>query len=157
LDESMREQFNPSERTKLKAEQEKKLLTEEDWDMLVGGTKLKTFKKGECIIKQGKQYQKLCQIVQGRCRVEKEVDGKKTILSVLVTPETFGETSFTLWDKGSSVSIIAEEDVALSVIEGYFIKITCDMKNGFAGRFYNYLAATLARRVYSAERMVYNY
>jgi len=141
----------------MRAEQEKKLLTEEDWNALVGGTKLKSFKKDEIIIQQGRQYQKICQIVKGRCRVEKEENGVKQLLNVMTAPETFGEPSFTVWDRTSFVSVVADEEVSLSIIEGYFIRICCDLKPGFEGRFFNYLAAQLARRVASRERLVYNY
>lgn len=38
-------QMQPTERTMEKAKEEKKILTDEDWEVLVGGTKLKKYTK----------------------------------------------------------------------------------------------------------------
>lgn len=83
--------------------------------------------------------------------------------------ETFGEITFLLSDRSPSYSIIAGEDTEICIIEGdnkmhfnlavsgYFIGILFGMREGFAGRFFKYLAAVLARRVFSKERLVFNY
>lgn len=72
-------QFNPSQNTKVKVEEEQRILTADDWDLLVNGTKLKSYAKGEIIVQQGEEYQKLFHIVKGTCRIEKDEKGEKKV------------------------------------------------------------------------------
>ena len=76
--------------------------------------------------------------------------------------------SFTMWDEPAPVSLVASEDnVALSVIEGYYMRIACERDAGFEARFFNFLAAQvcwkvslidkLTRRITMGERLLYNY
>jgi len=122
-------------------------LTNEDWDLLLQGAKLKTFSKDEAIVVEGDSFQRIYQIVEGCCRIE--IGGK--VVGFMVTEDTFGEISFLL-SGGATASVIADsETVDVYIMEGYFINILFGRKQELAGRFYKYLAHELQRRVRIVE------
>eukprot|EP01119_Soliformovum_irregulare_P018193 TRINITY_DN5526_c0_g1_i4.p1 TRINITY_DN5526_c0_g1~~TRINITY_DN5526_c0_g1_i4.p1 ORF type:complete len:392 (+),score=89.08 TRINITY_DN5526_c0_g1_i4:153-1328(+) len=134
------------ERVRLEAKAETEYLTNDDWKHLVGGCKTQKFSKGDVIIKSGSTHQRLYQIIQGTCKVESVTQNSKYPVGILSEPEIFGETSFLIWESGSSHQVVAEEDVTLYAIEGYFVSILFNMIPGFAGRFFRFLGAILSRR-----------
>eukprot|EP01097_Dermamoeba_algensis_P002074 TRINITY_DN1830_c0_g1_i1.p1 TRINITY_DN1830_c0_g1~~TRINITY_DN1830_c0_g1_i1.p1 ORF type:complete len:103 (-),score=19.64 TRINITY_DN1830_c0_g1_i1:92-400(-) len=99
-------------------------------------------KQGEVVITEGQQYQRLYQIQRGSCSITKL--GK--YLGKMSAGEIFGEISF-LEGSGAAASVMVEEDVELSIIEGYYIKCLFEMKPGFAGRFYHHLCTILTERI----------
>jgi len=127
--------------------QDPESLTEDDWHILLQGSKRVTYNKDQAIITEGENFQRIYQIIEGGCRIEK--GGKR--LGAMETGQTFGEISFLL-SGGASASVIADgENVEVFLLEGYFLNILFGMKPELAGRFYKYLAKTLQRRVRSRE------
>lgn len=47
-----------------------KVLSVEEWDLILKGAKTVTLKQGEIIIAQGEEYQRIYQISKGSCRIE---------------------------------------------------------------------------------------
>lgn len=130
------------------------ILTEEDWNLLIGGSKVKVFKKGDVIISAGKASS-LYQIVDGTVSIKKEIHGQSTILTRLHAPQTFGEVSFFLQEKTSNYDIVVEsEEVSVYLIELYFIYLMFERVEGFASRWLKYLCAILARRLFSFENII---
>lgn len=122
-------------------------LNKEDWDMLLQGAKLQSYPKDTVIVQEGDNFQRIYQIVEGVCRIEK--GGKR--LGQMVSGQTFGEISFLL-SGGASASVIAEsENVEVYILEGYFINILFGRKPELAGRFYKYLADSIQRSLRSRE------
>eukprot|EP01097_Dermamoeba_algensis_P009489 TRINITY_DN667_c0_g1_i4.p1 TRINITY_DN667_c0_g1~~TRINITY_DN667_c0_g1_i4.p1 ORF type:complete len:916 (-),score=254.98 TRINITY_DN667_c0_g1_i4:345-3092(-) len=118
-------------------------LTKEDLELLLKGAKLVSYPKEAIVVQEGQLYQRLFQINKGTCRITKM--GKP--LGYMSSGEMFGEISF-LEGSGAAVSVISdEEEVSLSIIEGYYINILFEMKPGFAGRFYHHLCTLLAGRL----------
>jgi CRP-like cAMP-binding protein len=66
--------------------------------------------------------------------------------------ETFGEISFLIGGNGASAFVVAEEEVELTVIEGYYINALFNVNPQFAGRFYKYLAFLLAHRIKQRQK-----
>lgn len=122
-------------------------LSSDDWDLILRGSKAVLYQKDEKIVTEGENYQKIFQIESGSCRIEKvSNDGVNTVLGTIKEGETFGEISF-LEGEGASASVIADGDVELYIIEGYFINVLFSTQPGFAGRFYHYLCSILASRL----------
>ena len=55
-------------------------LTGEDWDGLTNGAKKQVFKAGDVVMAEGKSYKEMYQILRGKLRVEKLIDGKIVVL-----------------------------------------------------------------------------
>jgi signal-transduction protein with cAMP-binding, CBS, and nucleotidyltransferase domain len=125
-------------------------LTQDDWGFLLQGAKMPVYERGQKIIGEGEQFQRIYQIVKGTCRIEKAAF-EKPIGSGMGPGQTFGEISFLL-SGGATASVIADSDtVEVYILEGYFMNIVFSMKPELAGRFYKYLATMLQRRIRSRE------
>jgi len=120
-------------------------LPKKDWDMLLKGAKTEHVTKDSIIVAPGKEYQRLYEIVSGSCRVEMYCDGMTVYSTKISEGASFGELSFL--DCKENRTVIAEEDVDLIVLEGYFINTLFTMNSEFAGRFYRYLSLVLKRRI----------
>eukprot|EP01114_Cavostelium_apophysatum_P015009 TRINITY_DN4008_c0_g1_i4.p1 TRINITY_DN4008_c0_g1~~TRINITY_DN4008_c0_g1_i4.p1 ORF type:complete len:1425 (+),score=391.51 TRINITY_DN4008_c0_g1_i4:717-4991(+) len=127
--------------------QDPEMLTTEDWQLLLQGAKCVTFRKDEPIVTEGQYFQRIYQIVQGSCRIEKS--NKR--LGTMEEGQSFGEVSFLL-SGGASASVIAESDqTEVYILEGYYINVLFGIQPELAGRFYKYLADTLQRTIRSRE------
>lgn len=112
--------------------EDSEVLTNEEWDLLLDGSKTKLFVKDQIIIQEGDNFQRIYQISEGICRIEKGGN----ILGTLETGQTFGEISF-LISGGATASVIANsEKVIVIILEGYFMNILFGRKPEIAGRFY---------------------
>ena len=155
---------------------QKSILTPTDWELMLGGAKKVTFQEGEFIIRAGETYQKIYHIVRGSCNVEINRGGEAVIINRMQENTTFGEMSFILQSEDSeyqaSASVIAAEEVEISIIEGYFLNIIFDMHPGkfqifetrrhtssthsrfsffnigLVARFFEYLCNVLANRIH---------
>ncbi len=133
-------------------ESQKKILTPTDWELMLNGAKKVIFKDGEFIIRAGESYQKIYHIVRGNCIVEVERDGQMVIINRMNENTTFGEMSFIKQTEDNdgykaSASVIAVDEVEISIIEGYFLNILFDMHPGLEVRFFEYLCHVLAQRI----------
>jgi CRP-like cAMP-binding protein len=125
------------------------LLSESDWNIILEGAKMETYKKGSMVIEQGSKYQKIYQITRGCCRIEIDKDGE--IISnnkLLEIGSTFGETSF-LTEEKPNCSIIAISDggVDFIIIEGIYINTLFTIDPKLAARFYRYLSVLMVYRI----------
>jgi len=128
-------------------EQDPEALTNDDWDLLLQGAKLKTYLKGEPLIVEGESFQRIYEVLEGNCTIQK---GEKIVGNLGIEGMT-GEISFLL-SGGATASVIAEsKTVEVYIMEGYFINILFGRKPELAGRFYKYLANELQKKVRSFE------
>lgn len=154
-------------------ESQKKILTPTDWELMLNGAKKVIFKDGEFIIRAGESYQKIYHIVRGNCIVEVERDGQMVIINRMGENTTFGEMSFIKQTEDNeykaSASVIAVDEVEISIIEGYFLNIIFDMHPGLGEtrvlafvhlkscstevRFFEYLCHVLAQRIGRQTRL----
>eukprot|EP01125_Pyxidicula_operculata_P010372 TRINITY_DN3419_c1_g2_i3.p1 TRINITY_DN3419_c1_g2~~TRINITY_DN3419_c1_g2_i3.p1 ORF type:complete len:825 (+),score=329.87 TRINITY_DN3419_c1_g2_i3:3779-6253(+) len=123
--------------------------TNEEWELIIKGAKLQKFKKGDYVIKEGEKSRQMYEIASGLCRIEKK--GMDHILGY-IGPEdrTFGEISF-LEMGNATASVIADVDTSIYIIEAYFLNILFQHQPELPGRFFNYLASVLAKRVTARE------
>jgi CRP-like cAMP-binding protein len=125
--------------------------TEEDWRLVLQGAKDLHFQKDQVILKEGLEHQCVYQIVHGNCRIEKETpEGVKKVLGSMEQGQLFGEMSF-LQGGGATVSVVADEEVTVYVIEGDYINALFGRHPDLAGRFYHFLSSVLANRLNKRE------
>eukprot|EP01104_Vermistella_antarctica_P014160 TRINITY_DN4411_c0_g1_i1.p1 TRINITY_DN4411_c0_g1~~TRINITY_DN4411_c0_g1_i1.p1 ORF type:complete len:1113 (+),score=294.82 TRINITY_DN4411_c0_g1_i1:230-3568(+) len=123
-----------------------------DWEiMLLGGTEMQ-FKRGDVILKQGDRFQRIYQVCDGECRIEKtwtDEDGtpRQKELGIMGADETFGEISFLLGGGATASVIASSDDVEIFMIEAEFLKRLFNSDPGLAGRFFTYLSVLLERRL----------
>jgi CRP-like cAMP-binding protein len=126
-------------------------MQEEDWNLILQGSKTINYRSGAVIIQAGTVPQRVFQIVQGKCRLEKKMpDGSVQSIGSLNTGAMFGEMSF-LEGETASISVVADAKVVVYVIEGYFLNILFVRYPNLAGRFFNYLSSVIATRVSKRE------
>jgi len=146
-----------------------------DWELIMQIGLQLTYMKDEVIIEEGETHQRIFQINQGTCRIEKrsaqyDKDNTKRdknklkpkraskklkdikVLGTMSDVETFGEITF-LEGGSASASVIADEDnVEVFLVEGNILNILFVRYPDLEGRFYHYLASILARRLKKREK-----
>jgi hypothetical protein len=137
-------------------------LTQYDWDLILDGATMRTYRRDEVVVAQGDRVRRIYQIGVGRCRVEvRGEDGAVRYLGSMQQPDMFGEVTFLGADDGvgASVTVVADDDegVDVYIIEASYIDMLFlrdaegSHVSGLAGRFYNFLAGHLGRRIRQRE------
>ncbi|GAM27386.1 hypothetical protein SAMD00019534_105610 [Acytostelium subglobosum LB1] len=146
------------------------LPTKDEWAQILKGTKTMKYRKGEVLVIEGTEFQKIFQITSGECTIVKglkqtdvnatmnpptlinsssssSMPSHMTVLARLTTGSIFGEMSF-LMEGGSSISVIVSSDtLEVYTLEGYFLNIMLKSKPLLAPKFYKYLACVLESRL----------
>lgn len=68
-------------------------LTERDVKLLLQGSTLKTYKKGDVIKNEGDVNESLYRIKSGTISLQKNIDGQRKVLAEMTTEQMFGEMS----------------------------------------------------------------
>mmetsp|Transcript_29904 Transcript_29904/g.33374 ORF Transcript_29904/g.33374 Transcript_29904/m.33374 type:complete len:416 (+) Transcript_29904:132-1379(+) len=120
-------------------------LTRADWNLILGGAKVKSFARDTPIIKEGATQTNLYQIARGSCRIEKKREG---VLGEMAQGQLFGEMSFIKGGGHASASVISNSrKTVLYIIESDYMTTLFLTKPDMKGRFYHYLASVLAERL----------
>jgi len=129
-------------------------MTPDDWNRLLEGARIVGYASGDYVVKEGMEHLRIYQVAQGRCAIKKNTaDGSPITLGYMEQNALFGEMTFL--EKGkATASVIAEGDVQIYIIEGYFINILFVDHPELAGRFYSYLATVLAQRLSDRESQI---
>ena len=124
-------------------------LKEEDWRHFMAGAKQQTYRKGEYVLKEGMPTAALFQIVRGTLRVELQLKDQPNavVVGYRKPGEMFGETSL-LKEGVATASIAAHENAEVVCIEGAFLEQLFSSHPGLPGRFFCFLAAYQAERLY---------
>lgn len=130
-------------------------MTSADWDIILAGGEtakknsgsLMTFSPGDAILEEGLQYNMVCQIASGTCKIEKRVPDSDLFVELgqMKSGEVFGEINF-LTGKCATASVIADSRVDMYVV-GPTIQDIFPNYPDVVVRFYNYLCNSLARRI----------
>eukprot|EP01133_Synstelium_polycarpum_P014228 gene14228-16787_t len=146
--------------------------TKEEWASIFKGSKAITFRKGEILVTEGVEFQKIFYITRGECTIVKgltpasnnglqasgaegasppvisTLSGKNLILLAKLSPGSiFGEMSFLLPGGSSTSVIVSSDELEVFTLEGYFLNIMLKSKTALAPKFYKYLACVLESRV----------
>ncbi|KAL6078425.1 Serine/threonine-protein kinase 4 [Balamuthia mandrillaris] len=131
-------------------------MTARDWQLLLTGAKLVTFKKGEIILKEGDQNDSLYRVKSGRLRVEKAINASKNkaddeetskLLTLLGPERIFGEMSVIRRLAGATATVRADVDSELHVIECEWMKKLFLTEPGLSKRVYYCVCLRLANRL----------
>jgi len=123
----------------------------EDWEHILSGTRSQTFKRGQTVIREEQScHQRIFQVAQGGCQVEKLTpEGVTVVLARLSPGSIFGEISFLegMGAKATATVTATKNDTVIQIIEGYFLETLFEYYPGLSGRFYHYLANILLERL----------
>ena len=111
------------------------------------------YERGQVIIQQGDESQKLYQVFKGRCRVElvRPEDDKLIELGFIEKNEIFGDISF-LQNRGASCTVVADEPCDIYIIDGEHIRsLFKTLDAGFPGRFFKHMAIIISMRLRKRE------
>ncbi|KYQ93328.1 RasGEF domain-containing protein [Tieghemostelium lacteum] len=61
------------------------LPTRDEWNLILKGAKSVTFKKGDILMSEGVEYQKIFQIIKGECAIVKSIIGTSNLLSQVMS------------------------------------------------------------------------
>lgn len=102
----------------------------------------------------GKLSARILQVVEGTCRLQKSTSVR---FGTKIEPgEVLGEISF-LEGVKTTASIIADKDETMVyVLEARNLRVLFFRNPGLAGRFYEYLAITLSRRLKNTQNRYYS-
>jgi len=119
--------------------------TEEDWNIILKGSRVFTFEANEVVIKEGEKVAQLYQIQSGGCKAVQKQNPDLVLASIGPEDKIFGERSFLEGGK-ATVSMITTQPTRVTVIEAYFLNILIQYYPALTGRFFHYISAVLARR-----------
>eukprot|EP01103_Thecamoeba_quadrilineata_P017398 TRINITY_DN6158_c0_g1_i1.p1 TRINITY_DN6158_c0_g1~~TRINITY_DN6158_c0_g1_i1.p1 ORF type:complete len:217 (+),score=58.14 TRINITY_DN6158_c0_g1_i1:29-679(+) len=122
------------------------LLSPKDWHLILGGSKPAVFKAGDLVLRENDENQRLFLITHGSVSIRKIIDGREVRVCRLRAHETFGEFSV-VEGCPACASVVAETDLEVHVVDGYFLRLLFDVHPGLAGRFYFFLASIFAQRL----------
>jgi CRP-like cAMP-binding protein len=128
------------------------VLSAQDWSLLRAHVRRADYPRGTVIVAEGSHHRRVLHIIaSGAVRVEESQDGRSIALAILGPGEIFGEMGF-VEPAPASASIVAQDDVAIEVIDGEALQSVMASEPGFAVRFYHSLAIILMRRLRAASR-----
>ena len=128
-------------------------LKEEDWKAFLQCARQRTYQKGEYILKEGQPTAALFQIVRGTVRVELQIKdkAKAVVVGYRQAGEMFGETSL-LKSGVATASIAADSEAVIVCLEGAYLEELFQSSPGLPGRFFCFIAAYEAERLYQLTR-----
>jgi CRP-like cAMP-binding protein len=147
---------------------DKLTLTKWDWALLLEGATCREYQDGEVIVHEGQKSDSIFQIGSGVCRITK----RGSLIGMLANLEMFGEVSFlhpsgvspyTVEAAGDGVQVysmsrawldeqfVLDEHARLITLAGKHAVQAGSVSTGLAGRFYKFLALTVARRIRQRE------
>jgi len=127
------------------------MLSAHDWSLLDQHAAPASYRRGDVILAEGSSRRALHIVNSGTVRVEQAQNGRGIALALLGPGEIFGEMGF-VENAPADASVVADEDVAIDVIDGNALQSVMASEPGFAVRFYHSLALTLIRRLRVTSR-----
>ena len=122
------------------------LLTASDRDDLFREAPRKALQRGEILFRENEEQPNLYILRQGHVRVERLYQGRGLAVARYGPGDVIGEISY-IQKQPAHGTVVAEEDVAIDVLEGRRIDGLLTSNPGFASRFYHSLALCLGDRL----------
>ena len=121
-------------------------LTGEDWRMLLTRSRSARFSRGDVVLVEGSVGAGICIIRAGFVRIERIHLGHGVAIARRGPGEVVGEMSF-LQHTGATASVVAEDDVEVSILDGEDVIAALAALPGLETRFYQSLAVMLSERL----------
>eukprot|EP01129_Flabellula_baltica_P004733 TRINITY_DN1670_c0_g1_i2.p1 TRINITY_DN1670_c0_g1~~TRINITY_DN1670_c0_g1_i2.p1 ORF type:complete len:848 (-),score=165.15 TRINITY_DN1670_c0_g1_i2:282-2792(-) len=125
-------------------------ITDDEWEIILGGSTLTEAKKGDVIVKKGDTFSKLYLISHGSARAEMVVQGETHFLGDIEQGEIFGEISYLLGNN-HSCTVIANEKTEFYCIYKRYINLLFHSYPDLATKFFRHLCRILGRRLILRE------
>lgn len=125
-------------------------MTRTDWNIVQQGFKSIIYSRDEALITQGTINSRIYQLAKGRCRIEIAKGAETQVIGYVEEGALLGEMSF-LEESAATASVIADEDIVVYVLEGYFINSLFVKYPDLSGRFYCHLCSVIASRLRERE------
>mmetsp|Transcript_22789 Transcript_22789/g.64056 ORF Transcript_22789/g.64056 Transcript_22789/m.64056 type:complete len:341 (+) Transcript_22789:3-1025(+) len=127
-----------------------------DWDLILRGTKSRTYEEGEIVIQRGQQKSsRVMLIYSGSCvllkpQIEKFVTRREE--SVVEAQGVVGIVGFhTMWEP---CDVVAREKSTIYALSQYYVDALCEAYPTLGGRFYAYLCRRTRKLLDSIEQDV---
>jgi len=121
-----------------------------DWSIFLGGAELRRFNASDVILQEGQITSYIFQVGYGVAVVQRDFEGAMKNIRELKPGELFGEMAFLQERAAASANIIAGQDnTMVYCIKKAFVDslLTVNANAELPGRFYKYLATSLAGRL----------
>ncbi len=128
-------------------------LTEDDLRLLDQKAQRQRYQPNERILEEGSLRQGLFVVREGTVRVQQDHSGHPVTYATLGPGDLFGEMSF-LEHTGASASVYADDEVETDLYDGHHVNALMTSVPGFAARFYQSLAISLAHRLRETSRLI---
>jgi CRP/FNR family cyclic AMP-dependent transcriptional regulator len=125
------------------AEHRLEYLTPNDWALLIDRAKKVIFKKGETLIKKGRQTKVVYLLARGMAKIEAEFGVR---IAQVGPGQICGEMAF-LENGVASATAIAEQEIEACAIDWSTLSDLFELYPHVASRFYRSLAVSLSRRL----------
>ena len=123
-----------------------RFLTGDDWRLLLERARSARFGRGDVVLVEGSFGAGICLIRAGFVRVERVHLGHGVAIARRGPGELIGEMSF-LQHTGATASVIAEDDVEVSILDGDEVNAVLATVPGLETRFYQSLSLMLSERL----------
>lgn len=120
---------------------------EDDIKTLLKDSTIRTYSKNEVILQEGEANDCFFRIKSGAIRLEKTIEGRKSVLTTMGPDQMFGEMS--ILDKNiTSATVVADSnEVELYAVELSLLLEILKSNDGLSKRFHKIMAQTLASRL----------
>jgi extracellular factor (EF) 3-hydroxypalmitic acid methyl ester biosynthesis protein len=123
-----------------------RFLTDDDWRLLLERARSAHFIRGDVILVEGSFGAGLCVIRGGFVRIERVHLGHGVAIARRGPGELVGEMSF-LQHTGATASVVAEDDVDVSILDGDDVNAVLATVPGLEARFYQSVSLMLSERL----------
>jgi extracellular factor (EF) 3-hydroxypalmitic acid methyl ester biosynthesis protein len=110
-----------------------------------------TYRTNDVILSEGEIRQTIFVIESGTVRAQ--TNSLESVIAIMEPGQVFGEISL-IDNDGASLSIFADEDCAIAVIDGPKLAALLESVPGLSSRFYRSLALVLVKRLRRLTRQV---
>ena len=117
-------------------------LTLNDWSLILDKSKLQAFRKGQCLVEQGKRARVVYLLGSGTV----EITSADSRIAEIGPGEICGDMAF-LENSVPSATAVAKEDVEAYALEWASLESLFELFPHLASRFYRSLAVNLSRRL----------
>ena len=125
-------------------------ISEDEWEILVGGSPLIVKHQDEVIVEQGKNIPQMYIIHHGSARAEIVKKRETHLLGYIEQGEIFGEIAF-LCGRPSTCTITANEETSLYFIHRKYINLLFHSYPILSAKFYRHLCLILGKRIVKRE------
>eukprot|EP00002_Diphylleia_rotans_P032570 TRINITY_DN6851_c0_g1_i5.p1 TRINITY_DN6851_c0_g1~~TRINITY_DN6851_c0_g1_i5.p1 ORF type:complete len:638 (+),score=130.11 TRINITY_DN6851_c0_g1_i5:61-1974(+) len=129
-------------------------LTVDDVLFMLRNTQVQSLSRDRPVLEEGRQYDNLYQVLQGRLEVHIGDPADLTVLRIMQEGDMFGEMSFLDGGVASATVVPVDDKALVCVLDGKYLLQRIKSNPEFGIRLYKYLSLVLTNRVKTLSRLV---